>query len=480
MPPEDSSKKSLLSIQKVSGSPILKPRPGGETQGFFHRFIEAEKKHGPMLFWATVVGVLTGLLGGGFRLVLEAISDGHLALLNWAKSLGVLAWTVPVLFSALMVYIALFLVRRFAPETGGSGIQEMEGALDGVREVRWKRVLPIKFISGLFSLGSGLVMGREGPTIQMGGSIGKMISDWTHVSKENCFTLIAAGCGAGLAAAFNAPLAGILFVIEEMRPQFKYNFLSVQSVLIACAVSDIMVRALTSQAPVIPMKEFADPHLFSLWAFVIFGGIFGVFGFVFNKLLLAVLGFFTRMKGRSYLLTGLYVGAIIGALTWFFPGTTGGGYVVIPQVLKGNFATTVLLFLFLARFGTTVFSYGSGAPGGIFAPMLALGTLFGVWFGQLVQWIRPELIEAPAVFAVAGMAALFSATVRAPLTGIALAIEMTGNYSQILPLILTCMSASVVAQLMGGRPIYTLLLQRTLDLARKAHQLVPKKTESPC
>jgi CIC family chloride channel protein len=126
----------------------------------------------------------------------------------------------------------------------------------------------------------------------------------------------------------------------------------------------------------------------------------------------------------------------------------------------------ILLTLFVARFGTTAFSYGSGAPGGIFAPMLALGTLFGLWFGHFTHELFPAHVLHPEIFAVAGMGALFSATVRAPLTGIALAVEMTLNYSQILPLILTCMSATIVAQGLGGRPIYTILLHRTLKMAK--------------
>jgi len=205
-----------------------------------------------------------------------------------------------------------------------------------------------------------------------------------------------------------------------------------------------------------------------LWLFLIFGAIFGLFGFVFNRLLVATLNFFAGLRGWSYVLTGLYVGAFIGFLGWLFPDTIGGGYEVISQALGSKIPIATLLILFIARYGTTVLSYGSGAPGGIFAPMMALGTLFGMWFGHVAHVWFPGLVAHPGIFAVAGMGALFSATVGAPLTGIALAIEMTGNYQEILPLILTCMVATIVAHGLGGRPIYTVLLQRTLDLAKKA------------
>lgn len=434
--------------------------------GTLGRFLEAEKRNTPVLFWALVVGCLTGLLGAVFQIILTTIATWKASLLIWAQNYEFLSWGLPIFLSAVMVYVALLMVRRIAPETGGSGIQEIEGALDDERPLRWKRVIPIKFLSGIFALGAGMVLGREGPTIQMGGNIGKMIADLFNVSKDDLHTLVAAGAGAGLAAAFNAPLAGILFVIEEMRPQFKFTFLSFQSVLIACAVSDIVLRSLMGQGPDIVMSQFPSPQLSYLWVFLVFGSIFGIFGYLFNHLLIVSLNFFAGLRGWLYIFTGLIVGGIIGILVWLFPDTVGGGYDVIPKAFHNTFVPMTLLILFVARFGTTAFSYGSGAPGGIFAPMLALGTLFGLWFGHFTHELFPAHILHPGIFAVAGMAALFSATVRAPLTGIVLTVEMTLNYSQILPLILTCMSATIVAQGLGGKPIYTVLLHRTLTLAR--------------
>ncbi len=439
-----------------------------ESTAIGRRFLEAEIQNIPMFFWALLVGSMAGFVGAIFRIFLVEMTLWREALVDWAQHFSILSWLLPITFSAVLVYAAILLVRSFAPEAGGSGVQEIEGALDNVRPVRWKRVLPVKFVGGLLSLGGGLVLGREGPTIQMGGNIGQMIGEWFQVSRDEVHTLVAAGAGAGLSAAFNAPLAGILFVLEEMRPQFRYNFVSVQCVLIAVAVSDIVVRMLTSQGPVVAMSDFPSPPLSSLWLFLIFGALFGLFGFVFNRLLVATLNFFAGLRGWSYVLTGLYVGAFIGFLGWLFPDTIGGGYEVISQALGSKIPIATLLILFIARYGTTVLSYGSGAPGGIFAPMMALGTLFGMWFGHVAHVWFPGLVAHPGIFAVAGMGALFSATVGAPLTGIALAIEMTGNYQEILPLILTCMVATIVAHGLGGRPIYTVLLQRTLDLAKKA------------
>lgn len=448
---------------------IHSERKSGEKElgKVLKRFLAAEKKSTPLLFWAAIAGALTGALGALFQISIAKVSGLRQVLLDSLPQTPYILVIASVLFSAVLVFLAFLLVRKAAPETGGSGVHEIEGALDDVRPIRWKAVLPVKFFGGLLSLGGGMVLGREGPTIQMGGNVGKMVADLFKVSRDDAHSLIAAGAGGGLTAAFNAPLAGILFVFEEMRPEFKYNFLSVQAVLVASAASDIALRAIMGQQPDIPMIMLPAPALSSLWLFLVFGILFGVFGVLFNFLLVRTLDFFSNLKGYLFSLTGLLVGGLIGLLAWFFPDTIGGGYEVIPKAISGSFPVMILLILFAARFGTTMISYGSGAPGGIFAPMLALGTLFGMWFGHYAGVFVPGFGIKPELFAVAGMAALFCATVRAPLTGIALTIEMTGNYFLILPLIITCLTATVVAEGLGGKPIYTVLLRRTLNLAKK-------------
>jgi H+/Cl- antiporter ClcA/nucleoside phosphorylase len=320
-----------------------------------------------------------------------------------------------------------------------------------------------------------MVLGREGPTIQMGGNFGKMIADLRRLPLQAERTLVAAGAGAGLAAAFNAPLSGVLFILEEMRPQFKYTFTSVQAVVIACGMADIAVRVLTGQGPTISILTFSAPPLASLWLFPIFGSVFGPLGLAFNRLLLWALGRFSSLTGWAAISAGAVVGGIIGLLCWLHPAAVGGGDELIPSVLATPMAASPLLLLFAARLGTTALSYGCGAPGGIFAPMLALGTLFGMAYGHLAQATFPGLIADPGVFAVAGMGAFFAATVRAPITGVALAIELTGNYEQILPLLLTCAAATIVAELLGNQPIYSVLLRRTLE---RSHTRVPSPAAS--
>lgn len=426
------------------------------------RFIEARTGTGALLLWAIAVGALAGLTGGLFRRSVIGVASELTRLGEALSAQGLPSWLLPVASTALLAALAAWLVQRFAPETRGSGVQEIEGALDGLRPVRWRRVLPVKFAGGVLALGAGMVMGREGPTIQMGGAVGRMLSDLTGRADEHAHTLVAAGAGAGLAAAFNAPLAGVLLVIEEMRPQFHYSVVSVQCVLVACAVSDIVVRFLLGGADVISMVAYPTPALSVMWTFVALGVLFGLLGLVFNATLVFLLDVFDQVPAAARWLAAAGVGAAVGLLASVDPDLVGGGYRAIADALAGRVLPVSLLAVCLVRFFATLVCFASGPPGGIFAPLLALGTLLGVAFGDLAQHLPIDAIPQAGVFVVAGMAALFSATVRAPITGLVLAVELTGNYALILPVTLACVGASVTAHHLGGRPVYTVLLERAL------------------
>jgi CIC family chloride channel protein len=247
-----------------------------------------------------------------------------------------------------------------------------------------------------------------------------------------------------------------------MRPHFRYGFLSVQSVVIASGMSALVLRRLTNQAADIPMPHFGVPPLDSFGLFLLLGVLFGVIGYGFNAALVGTLDVFSHLRGRLVWIRGLSVGAAVGIVAWKFPQAVGEGYQAVQWALKSEPSVRILLAIFAARFVAGMLCYGCGAPGGIFAPMLALATLFGLAYGKtMVAWC-PDMEIKAGMFAVAGMGALFAATVRAPLTGIALTIELTQNYEIVLPLILTCWAATIVAQGLGARPIYTVLLERTL------------------
>jgi CIC family chloride channel protein len=358
------------------------------------------------------------------------------------------------------VTFAVWLVRRFAPEAAGSGIQEVEGDLAGLRPIRWRRVLPVKFVGGLAAIGTGMIAGREGPTVHMGAALGRGLCDLMRRSAIDRHVLVAAGAAAGLTAAFNTPFAGILFVVEEMRPHFRYGVISIPALIVACVASDVVVRALLGSAPTIALIAQPAPPLTSLWLFALLGCILGLLGPLFNRLVLRGLDGVERLP--SPYLPGLVIGAAVGGLAWIDPIFVGGGYRLIADALAGKLAVGLLLLVFLARYAGTVLCYLAGSPGGIFAPLLAVGTVLGLWFGDTASALLPDLVPHPAVFTVAGMGALFAAVVHAPLTGVALALGLTANHELLLAVLTTCAVASLVAHLAGGRSIYTSLLERSL------------------
>ncbi len=430
------------------------------------RFIDANARNFSLIFFALIVGLISGLAGSVFRLTLEYIEHFRNNLYHSVDKTDPQAWLIALLFGVLGVGIALFLVKKYAPEASGSGVQEIEGALDEVRPLRWKRVLPVKFVASLFSLGSGFLLGREGPTIQIGANIGKMIKDVFKQPDNENNPLISAGAAAGLAAAFNAPFSGIIFVIEEMHGHFKHSFFSVAAVMLASGMADLVSRLIVGAAPVIHMRIYETPHPFSIFAFIFLGAILAVVGLIFNKLILFALDFFSALTQKIMNIVIGLAGVLIVVVGVFLPDMIGGGYEPIKAALDNSYTLQFLLVLFVGRLILTVFSYGIGLPGGIFAPLLSLGVLLGMFFGNIVHLQFPDIISSPGIFAVAGMAGIFAATVRAPLTGLILAAEMTSNFELLLPLIFTVASASLFTTMFGNQPIYTTLLNRTIEKSK--------------
>jgi CIC family chloride channel protein len=465
-------------MESNPSQPVSQPFVPPLSGQFLHskRFIDAAQKLNPVLLWAAIAGLLTGLIGGGFRLLVSTTLNSRV---QWIDSLGTpwVAATVSITLSAVMVYVGFLLMRRFAPDTSGSGIPQIEGMLEGYFPLVWQRVLPTKFLSGVLLLGGGMVLGREGPTIQMGGSIGKMVASWFRANPEQTRVLVAASAGAGLTTAFNAPLAGILFVFEEMRPTFQNSVSAYRAVTLACITATIGLQMLLGNAPTLKLTLFPIPPLASLWIFALLGVACGAIGYCFNLFLVRCLDFFANLRGLAFKLIGLYVGAFVGFMSWFYNPTTGGGEEMIIWSFDNVEPSHVLLLLFLVRFGMTVLCYGSGAPGGIFAPLLSMATLFCLGIARQTHAWFPTALPEPEVLTIAGMGALVAATVRAPLTAILLTLEMTANYLLILPILVSCLMATMTAHGLGGRPVYTVLLERRL--LRTGHTNPPPEGDHP-
>ncbi len=420
-----------------------------------------------ILFLAAIVGALTGLIGSLFQLSLNFIINWHKNFLsNSLITSAFINYFLIFLIAAFMGGIAYYLVKRYAPESSGSGIPEVEGALIDLRPIRWCRVLPVKFFGGLAALGSGMILGREGPTVQIGANLGKMISDTCKLkNKDSQHTLIATGAGAGITTAFNAPLGGILFIIEEMHDEFTYTKTSIKAVFVGCISACFTYQLMINSAPILAIQIPDSVPLNSLWLFILLGLILGSIGSFSNFLILRTRSFLATFYNKNkynFIITGALLAGSFGLLFSLISELAGDGFNIIPKVAEGFYAFYPLLLIFIFRFFATVFCFGSGAPGGIFSPTMALGAVIGVLFGFLIQPIFPHYNIHLSSFTILAMAGLFAATIRAPLTGIVIVMEMTNSYMLILPLILTCAAATFMAQTLGASPLYSAILQTTL------------------
>lgn len=411
---------------------------------------------------ATLAGTFVGLLGSAFHMLIDRLilwPDRLAQALDGWPRVGAAA---AIVMSCAVV--SLLLVRRFAPEAGGSGVQEIEGAMEGLRTVRWRRVLPVKFFAGVMAIGSGLALGREGPTIHIGASVSAAVSETFGGSELERRGLLASGAAAGLACAFNAPISGVLFVIEETHKEFPYTFRTYLGVIFAAIASTVVTELIGGSAP--DLRIAADGMSLGLLpAFLALGAILGALGVALNASLLGMLDFAARSHARLPYVYPAAVGFVVGALFVLAPWAVTGGEGVIPELVAQNLGLTTLLGLAALRFLTMVGSYSSGVPGGIFAPILALAACVGLAFAEAVALAAPGAEAAPAAFAIAAMGGLFSASVRAPIVGVVLTLELTGSYALALPLMVTCAASDLVAQWCGGRPIYSQLLDRTLAQA---------------
>ena len=419
---------------------------------------------------AVVIGFGAGVLSSAFHYCLQKVFYLHDKVAALFSGSNMNATLAAALLGAAMMTIAVILVSGFAAEAAGSGVQEIEGALKGLRNIRWQRVIGVKFISGVLAIGAGLLLGREGPTIHMGGCVGQMIGEKTNSDGHTMNTLIAAGAGAGLCAAFSAPLAGVIFVTEELRREFNYNFVSLHAVIIASIVAKVVNDQVFGMGPSLPINlkillpTSPDPEILfiNVPLFLVLGVIIGVSGAGFNTAILGCLDLSDRLSRPVKLFVASALGAAAGALMIVGPEYVGGGDRMIQTVFSSHPALGSLVALLAVRALMTFLSYSSGVPGGIFAPMLALGTLIGISFGSIGQAFFPHAGLHPGAFAVAAMGGLFAATVRAPLTGIVLVAELTASFNLLPAIIITCLTASITAQMLGSKPIYEQLLNRTL------------------
>jgi chloride channel protein, CIC family len=414
------------------------------------------REHGTLLVLALLafaVGGTSGLLGAVFRLVLERSDRFRDAVIDWAHGKEIAGFALVIGISAIATGLAYWLVRKLAPGAKGSGIPDVEAVLRDEQLPPPLILIPVKFVGGVLAMGAGLALGREGPTVQMGAGIGHFLATAFRRNQDDVKALLAAGAGAGLATAFSAPVAGAVFVLEELVRRFDTRITI--TTLCASGSAIAVARLLLGNGPDLQLEPLPYSGFGTVPIFAVLGAITGLLGVAYNRVILGALVAAERLGRRlPGEIRAMTIGAAVGSLAWFWPGLVGGGDVITQRALAEGDSLMVVVGVFLVRFGLGPVSYAAGTPGGLLAPLLVLGAQSGLVLGTLFCRWFPYLAERPAAFAVVGMAAFFSAVVRAPVTGIILITEMTGCFTLLLPMLLACFAAMAVPTLLGDPPIY--------------------------
>jgi CIC family chloride channel protein len=413
---------------------------------------------------ALVLGALTGLVAAIFRLALEGADRFRDAILAWAHGVELGGLLLLLVASASATGLAAWLVRRFAPPASGSGIPHVEAVLRGEQPEAPFLLVPVKFVGGILAMGTGLALGREGPSVQMGASIAHVFGTIFRYNKEDVLALLAACAGAGLATAFNAPIAGAVFVLEELVRRFDTRITI--ATLCASTSAIAVARLFLGNAPdfVVPPLDYAGFGAVPLGLALGVGA--GLLGVAYNYTLLGTLAVAERLRPWPVEARAALIGAAVGLLAWLAPDLVGGGDNLTQRALTGTQTPMVLALVLALRFGLGAVSYAAGTPGGLFAPMLVLGAQGGLLFADLCGGWLADVAAPPTIFAVVGMAAFFTAVVRAPVTGIVLVIEMTACFTLLLPMLAACAAAMVVPTLLRNAPIYDSLRLPTAPHSR--------------
>jgi CIC family chloride channel protein len=405
-------------------------------------------------------GAVTGVVGSAFRVSLNRANGLRDALIVWARQWPEIGWLAPVAISALLVAIAYWLVQRFAPLAAGSGVQHVEAVMRGEAQPAPLAVLPVKFAGGVLAIGSGLALGREGPTVQMGATIGSQLAERFRLDAASVRTIQGASAGAGLAVAFNAPTGGIAFVFEELARKFTTEVMV--AALASCSVAVLVMRTLLGDQVDFAVGPLREPDIITVSACLLLGVLLGALGAAYNRAVVIWLDRFAALHRIPGMIRAAFVGGVVGLIAWFEPRLVGDGDAIIQGVLDGRLTLSLLAMLFVARWLLGPFSYSAGTPGGLFAPLLVVGSVFGAIFAVGLDLAIPALALDPTTCAIVGMAAFFTAVVRAPLTGILLVLGMTGTITPLVPVLVASVGALIVPFLLGSAPIYDTLRERML------------------
>lgn len=420
-----------------------------------HILKERNKLSSRLFFEGLLVGGIAGFIAIIYRLLLTNAESLYFTIASFVKGniFYIILWLIGL--GILGFIISLFL--KYEPYISGSGIPQVEAEVQGQIDQCWYKVLCAKIVAGTLCIVGGLSLGREGPSIQLGAMVGKAVSRFFKRIKTEERFLLTCGAAAGLSAAFNAPLAGIMFALEEVHKNFSTSALV--SVMCASITGDFLSRNVFGLSPSLHFTmDYALP-LYDYGWLLILGVATGLLGAFYNKMTMTSLHLYDRiscLKSHQKVIIPLLISGILGL---YIPQVIGGGHVLVSYLNSENVVLSTLVIILIVKFIFSLLSFGSGAPGGIFFPLLILGSLIGAIFGKLAIMLGvPEIYFMN--FIIFAMAGFFAGIVRAPITGIVLIAEMCGTLKLMLPIAAVSFIAYIVANSIGSEPIYESLLHR--------------------
>lgn len=420
-----------------------------QKTGYFLQEIARSK----IILQAVMVGLISGLLVVFFKVSINKLFEfiqNFISQFDLSHKLLIFP-----LITTLGGLISGVLVFKFAPETKGSGIPFVKMVMARMGNITRVRTIVIKFLAGVAGIGTGLSLGREGPSVQLGAGAGALVGKIFKMKGTDQGKLIAAGAGSAIGATFNAPIAGTIFVLEELVNKFSASLLF--PVLVATVTASSVARHFLGNNP-----SFTIPYITHDLSFegisvcIILGIVAGFLGVAFAKIIYKNNEFFEKMDKIPNWLKPAIAGFGIGVIGIFIPYVLGSGNLSVDLLLQHKLALSVVVLVFAVKFFVTPFCFGSGAAGGIFLPMLMLGSFLGYIVASIFNMF--DFHVDVVVMAMIGMGAFLASVARTPITAVVMVFEMTAGYTHILPIMLSAAIADLIAEKLNHRPIYASLI----------------------
>jgi len=415
---------------------------------FLHRIAKLpERENQVFLILSLVIGALTGLAVVAFILLTERMGMR-------LYPVGGAPWR-RLLFPVVGSLGIGYLLYRYFPNARGSGVPQTKAALFAREGRITLRTVLGKFFCTSATLASGIPLGREGPSVQVGAGIGSVLGRLLGLHPDQVKKLIPVGAAAAIAAAFNTPLAAVLFALEEIMGDLHAPVIG--AVVLASATSWVVLRVFLGNHPLFKVPQYALVHPMEFAVYAVLGVVGGVVSVAFTKLLLGMRARFLRFSQKTVWFQPLAGGLLVGLMGWFVPEVLGVGYGFVGDALNGNIAFKMMLLLVVLKLFAVTTSYASGNAGGIFGPSLFIGAMLGGTVGTVAHHLFPAYTATPGAYALVGMGAVFAGIVRAPMTSVLMIFEMTQDYAVIVPLMIANLVSLFIASRLQHEPIYEAL-----------------------